>query len=104
MKIRTPVLAALATTALFAVPVASQASTYQTALNACVKAFMSTAFADKEPMKVVDISQSGTTLMPTYTRSYSFTLTAIGGNSGKRLAQTTCTTDKAGSVTIEEVE
>lgn len=105
MKIRyRSILAAVATTTLFALPAVSQASNYQAALNSCVKAFMSSAFADKEPMKVLDIGQQSGSLLQPYIRSYSFTLTATGNTSGKRLSQATCTTDRSGSVTIESME
>ncbi len=105
MKIRSrSLLAAVATTTLFALPAVSQASSYQAALNSCVKAFMSSAFADKVPMKVLDVSQASGSMLTPYIRSYSFTLTATGNTSGKRLAQSTCTTDRSGSVTIESME
>jgi len=98
------VLAAIATTTLFAVPAVSQASSYQTALDACVKAFMSSNFVDRAPLKVLESNSQSTSLLPSYTRSYSFTLTAIGASTGKRYAQSTCTTSKTGSVTIEGLE
>ena len=97
-------IATLATTTLFILPTVSHASQYQTALNACVKAFMSTNFADKAPLKVLDVTQQYTTLLPAFPRSYSFTLAAVGATSGKRYAQSTCTADRTGSVTIEGME
>jgi len=95
------ILAAFATTALFAAPAMSHASP-EAALQSCVKAFMSTQFADKAPAKVIHIDSTPSVVMP-YPRTYSFVLTAKGLVSGKRYAQSTCTTDGTGTVTIETV-
>lgn len=96
------ILAAIATTtSLLALPAISHASP-AAALESCVKAFMSTNFADKQPAKVVHLDSTPSAAL-SVPRTYSYVLTAKGIVSGKRYAQSMCTTDGAGTVTIEAV-
>jgi len=67
-----------------------------TAMDACIKAFISTA-VPKDRQVALRTETRGVTMMPR-TRPYSIALTATSRNSGKQLAAATCRTDRNGTV------
>jgi hypothetical protein len=67
-----------------------------TAMDACLKAFISTA-VPKDRQVALRTETRGVTMMPR-TRPYSIALTATSRNSGKQLAAATCRTDRNGTV------
>jgi len=68
-----------------------------TMMDACVKAFVSTAVPKDRQIALRTESPTSSSLLPR-TRPYSIVLTATTRDSGKRLATATCRTDSKGVV------
>jgi hypothetical protein len=67
-----------------------------TAMDACVKAFVSTSLAKDRSVAVRTESRMSSIL--TVRRPYAISLTATGKDSGKKLAKATCVADRNGTV------
>lgn len=97
-SLRTRVLLSSAVLPLFAAPLLSHADApaSDAAMDACVKAFVSSKFEKERPYSVVTKETS------TYDRdasTYRISLTATGKHSGKKFAKATCVVDR-GSVVL----
>lgn len=83
-----------------AAPLASQADPLGTrsdvAMDACVKAFVSTNLEKERPFTVRKEESTSPTDM--YSRAYRIRMTAVGKDTGKRVAQATCVVDREGVV------
>jgi hypothetical protein len=91
-RTRTLVISAL----LLAAPVLSHAS-QDTAMNACVKAFVSTNLEKERPF-TVRTQDSVETPVDRYASAYRISLTATGKHSRKQVAKATCLVDRNGVV------
>lgn len=91
-RLRTLIISA----ALLATPALSHAS-QETAMNACVQAFVSSNL-EKERPYTVKTQQAVQTPLDQHVRSYRVSLKATGKTSGKQLAKATCVVDRSGVV------
>jgi hypothetical protein len=92
MNARILVISALLLTA----PVLSHANE-DAAMNACVKAFVSSSL-EKERPYTVKTQESVVSPVDQYTRAYRIALSAKGKTSGKQVAKATCVVDRSGVV------
>lgn len=69
----------------------------QAAMDACVKAFVSTALPKDQQITLRTEAPMSSSLLPR-SRPYAIALTATGRDSGKQLAKATCRTDRNGAV------
>ncbi|HEY6643181.1 hypothetical protein [Povalibacter sp.] len=81
---------------LLASPVISQASEVQ-AMQACIKAFVSTSL-EADRAYTVRTRDSVATSLDHQARLYRILLTAKGKHSGEQVAKATCVTDRSGVV------
>ena len=89
-------LSLAASVALVALPVASHADA-DTAMDACVKAFVTANLPSEQPVKVRKIDTVDGPLNA-HDRAYRITLKAVGSTSGKTLARGTCIVDRDGDI------
>jgi len=81
---------------LFAAPVLSHANE-DAAMNACVKAFVSSSLEKERPF-TVKTEESVNSALDQHARAYRIALKATGKNSGKQVAKATCVVDRSGVV------
>ncbi len=91
-RTRTLVISAL----LLATPVLSHAS-QEAAMNACVKAFVSSNLEKERPF-TVRTEEASATPLDQHVRAYRVALKATGKHTGKQVAKATCVVDRSGVV------
>jgi hypothetical protein len=96
MNTRKRIALTLAIAAPLCLTSAWSAADSKTAMDACVKAFVSTS-VPKDRQVAVQTEALATTII-TRSRPYSIALTATSSSSGKKLATATCRTDRNGIV------
>lgn len=96
-RISKSVAIAVATFAL-AAPFTSQANSSDTAMDACISAFVAANLPKEQPVRVQKEAAASSPLA-VYSRGYKIIVTAKGMESGKYLARGTCTVDRDGQVT-----
>ena len=93
----TSIAAPLCLTATLHSTAALADSRTQAAMDACVKAFVSTSVPKDRQIALRTEMPTSSSLLPR-ARPYAITLTATGQDSGKQLAKATCRTDRNGAV------
>jgi hypothetical protein len=86
----------LITALLLTAPMLTQANS-DAAMDACVKAFVSTSLEKERPFSVRK-EESVDSPIDQHSRAYRISLKAVGKHSGKQVAKATCVVDRSGVV------
>lgn len=78
-------------------PFASQAGTYDAAMDSCISAFVADSLPKEQPVKVRK-EEAVTSPISIHSRAYKIMVSAKGVQSGKYLARGTCIVDRTGQV------
>lgn len=87
----------LITALLLTAPMLAQANS-DAAMDACVKAFVSTSLEKERPFSVRKEEPADSPIDQYNSRAYRISLKAVGKDSGKQVAKATCVVDRSGVV------
>ncbi|GFE78245.1 hypothetical protein GCM10011487_02450 [Steroidobacter agaridevorans] len=90
-------LSIAAATVALAVPFATQASSYDAAMDSCINAFVASSLPKEQPVRIKKDAGVNSPLS-VHSRAYKIVVSAKGVESGKYFARGTCIVDRSGAV------